>query len=170
MRQGGCGAVNAEAVFTAWRRRPRHGIEGSLSLRTLLDAVRVDDRHARGGLGEKPSRRVAIAVDLRRPHPMETTRTASSDSGAHVPPALHDRMTKPLIILYVRENCEHCEEALALLSRLNLSPRVIDVTDDETISQRYGTCVPVVLIDGRVRFRGKVSEVLLRRILRKHLS
>jgi len=44
--------------------------------------------------------------------------------------------------------------------------KLIDVDTDETLRQRYDQCVPVVVIDGRERFRGKVDPRLLRRILR----
>ena len=34
-------------------------------------------------------------------------------------------------------------------------------------SARYDQCVPVVEIDGQERFRGRVNEVLLRRLLQR---
>ena len=37
---------------------------------------------------------------------------------------------------------------------------------DEELRNRFDTCVPVVEIDGRIRFRGRVDPRLLRRILR----
>jgi glutaredoxin len=78
-------------------------------------------------------------------------------------------MTPPSITVYIREGCPHCSEAQVLFSRLGLSPQIVDVADDESIARRYGSCVPIVVVDGRVRFRGRVSEVLLRRLLRNHL-
>mgnify|MGYP002626166057 CR=1 FL=1 len=42
----------------------------------------------------------------------------------------------------------------------------IDVDADPALRERYNECVPVVHIDGRERFRGKINEVLLRRLLR----
>ena len=40
-----------------------------------------------------------------------------------------------------------------------------DVAESEDLTRDFGNCVPVVTIDGKVRFRGHVNEVLLQRIL-----
>jgi hypothetical protein len=41
----------------------------------------------------------------------------------------------------------------------------VDIDGDPQLQTRYNECVPVVVIDGRERFRGRVSEVLLQRLL-----
>jgi hypothetical protein len=51
------------------------------------------------------------------------------------------------------------------LSRYHLTFEVIDIDSDAQLRERYNECVPVVVIDGRERFRGRVDELLLRRIL-----
>ena len=43
---------------------------------------------------------------------------------------------------------------------------VVDVDADPALAKQYGECVPVVTIDGKVRFRGRVNAVLLERMLR----
>ncbi len=53
-----------------------------------------------------------------------------------------------------------------LLASLGLSPSVVDIDADPILRDRFDTCVPVVEIDGRVRFRGRVEPRLLRRIIR----
>ncbi len=68
--------------------------------------------------------------------------------------------------LYTRAGCHLCDAALAVLLRYGLRPDVIDIDHDSDLVARYGDCVPVVLIDGRLRFRGRVEERLLRRLLR----
>ena len=40
-----------------------------------------------------------------------------------------------------------------------------NVDESAGLVREFGSCVPVVAINGRVRFRGRVNEVLLRRIL-----
>ncbi len=40
-----------------------------------------------------------------------------------------------------------------------------DVDESEQLVCEFGNCVPVVAINGKVRFRGQVNEVLLRRLL-----
>ena len=69
------------------------------------------------------------------------------------------------VILYTRQGCHLCDDALGLLRRNGLSPRIIDIDSDPELVARYDTCVPVVVIDGKERFRGHVNEVLLRREL-----
>ena len=41
---------------------------------------------------------------------------------------------------------------------------LIDVEQDADLTDRYGSLIPVVVIDGKERFRGRVNRVLLRRI------
>jgi glutaredoxin len=67
--------------------------------------------------------------------------------------------------LYTRSGCHLCDEALAVLLRYGLTPRMVDIDADSTLQQRYNECVPVVEIDGKERFRGRVNEMLLARIL-----
>lgn len=70
------------------------------------------------------------------------------------------------VILYTRPGCHLCDEAKALLEQNGLHPKVIDIDGDAELLARYTQCIPVVVIDGRECFRGRVNEVLLRRILR----
>ena len=74
-------------------------------------------------------------------------------------------MTLHKAIIYTRSGCHLCKEAELLLVRHGLRPELIDIDADATLRERYNDCVPVVLIDGKERFRGTVNEVLLRRIL-----
>ena len=46
-------------------------------------------------------------------------------------------------------------------------PQLVDIDSDPRLVEHYDCCVPVVVIDGKVRFRGGVNEVLLRRLLRR---
>jgi len=70
------------------------------------------------------------------------------------------------VILYTRQGCHLCEDAKQLLERHGLEPVLIDIDSDPALTERYNECVPVVVIDGRERFRGRVNEVLLRRVIR----
>jgi glutaredoxin len=74
-------------------------------------------------------------------------------------------MTLHKAIIYTRSGCHLCEEAELLLVRHGLRPELIDIDADAALRECYNDCVPVVLIDGKERFRGTVNEVLLRRIL-----
>jgi hypothetical protein len=63
-----------------------------------------------------------------------------------------------------------CEDAWAALCaarrRFDFVLTAVDVDGDPALAARYGEQVPVVEIDGRVRFRGRVNRVLLERLLR----
>jgi glutaredoxin len=71
----------------------------------------------------------------------------------------------PHTILYTRQGCHLCEEAEAILVRHGLQPELVNIDADEQLRKRYNECVPVVTIAGKERFRGRINEVLLRRIL-----
>ena len=74
-------------------------------------------------------------------------------------------MKSPQVVVYTRQGCCLCDDALELLTRLGLSATLVDIDQDPELHTRFNTCVPVVEIDGKVRFRGRVNEVLLRRLL-----
>jgi glutaredoxin len=90
------------------------------------------------------------------------------------PPKLESRTTPPPatpnwrthVVLYSRHSCHLCDEAHNVLARFELNPIVVDIDADPKLQERFGDCVPVVEIDGRIRFRGRVHPVLLRRQLR----
>jgi glutaredoxin len=69
--------------------------------------------------------------------------------------------------LYTRVGCHLCEDAQALLARYGIQPQLVDIDADAALCERYGNCVPVVFLGGKERFRGRVNEVLLKRILAK---
>lgn len=69
------------------------------------------------------------------------------------------------VVLYSRSGCHLCDVAEELLHAQGIQPVVIDVDADPKLVERFTTCVPVVEIDGKIRFRGRVDAVLLRRII-----
>ena len=70
------------------------------------------------------------------------------------------------VTLYTRTGCHLCDEAREVLIRHGLQPDVIDVDSDEELTKKFDTCVPVVEINGTIRFRGRVDPVLLKRLIR----
>ncbi len=68
-------------------------------------------------------------------------------------------------ILYTRRGCHLCDDAREILIKHGLSPHSIDIDNDPELVSQFTDCVPVVFIDGHERFRGRVNEVLLRRLL-----
>jgi glutaredoxin len=74
------------------------------------------------------------------------------------------------VVMYTRRGCHLCERAWAQLEgarrRYGFALSQVDVDNEPELARRYGECVPVVTVNGRVRFRGVVNPVLLRRLLR----
>jgi glutaredoxin len=73
--------------------------------------------------------------------------------------------------MYTRAGCHLCDEARAQLENAQkehgFALELVDVDSDPELREAHGDCVPVVLVDGKVRFRGRVNPVLLRRLLRR---
>jgi glutaredoxin len=70
------------------------------------------------------------------------------------------------VILYTRVGCHLCEDAKRILEQFGLTPTEVDIDRDPDLVARYHIVIPVVVIDGVERFRGRVDPVLLRRLLR----
>ena len=72
------------------------------------------------------------------------------------------------LVVYSRDDCHLCDDAKAVLtSYLEYLPEIesVEIDADPELKSRYDTEVPVVEIDGQVRFRGRVDEILLRRLI-----
>ncbi len=70
-------------------------------------------------------------------------------------------------ILYTRVGCHLCDEAKEVLIRHGLTVGEVDIDKDPQLVEQFGLCVPVVEIDGQIRFRGRVEERLLKRLIRR---
>lgn len=74
------------------------------------------------------------------------------------------------VVIYTRAGCHLCDDAKHLLEqysgRFHLAVTEIDIDRDPALKAQFDECVPVVEINGKVRFRGTVNEVLLRRQLK----
>lgn len=72
------------------------------------------------------------------------------------------------LVLYTRAGCHLCDEAAELIqgySRWLPPMMMVDIDSDPNLVQQFGKCVPVIALDGKVRFRGKVNPTLLRRLI-----
>jgi len=71
--------------------------------------------------------------------------------------------------LFTRQACHLCDDAEAVLrqaqQRYGFDLETKDVDAKPEWVEQYGDCVPVVLVNGKVRFRGKVNGVLLQKIV-----
>jgi len=91
-------------------------------------------------------------------------------------PSLLARLVRPrpkvdhlTFTVYSRKECCCCHSAVAVLEGYRRNHRfaveVVDVDSDPDLAARYGTTVPVVALNGKVRFKGVVNPVLLERLL-----
>ncbi len=80
---------------------------------------------------------------------------------------------KPLqhwqVVMYTRQGCHLCDVAWSRLQlaqkRYGFALSQVDVDTDTQLQEQHGLHVPVVEIDGKVRFRGRIDEVLFRRLI-----
>lgn len=73
------------------------------------------------------------------------------------------------VTVYSREQCCCCHKAIDLLEdyrrRHGFSIQTVDVDTDPALVEAHGLSVPVVEINGKVRFRGVVNPTLLDRLI-----
>ncbi len=73
------------------------------------------------------------------------------------------------VVLYTRRNCPLCDEAHAFLhdeQRHGLFRLLRRDVDDSTVTRlQFGDDVPVVVVNGQVRFRGRINPILWRRLI-----
>ncbi len=73
------------------------------------------------------------------------------------------------VVMFTRKSCHLCAEAWQLLERAQrrhgFALEAQDIAESPELVREHGEWVPVVAINGQVRFRGRVNEVLLRRML-----
>jgi hypothetical protein len=88
-----------------------------------------------------------------------------------IPDRLTEREGRPLFRscrLLTRRECKLCDEALQTLLQFQHALPTIDVVnidDDPQLVRQFGESIPVIEIDGRVRFRGRVDWRLLQRMI-----
>jgi glutaredoxin len=73
------------------------------------------------------------------------------------------------VTVYTRAQCCCCHKALELLKeyqgRHGFTLNTVDIDADPVLAERYNTEVPVVVVEGKVRFKGVVNRVLFERLL-----
>jgi glutaredoxin len=71
--------------------------------------------------------------------------------------------------VYSRAACGCCEKAMKLLKeaqrRFGFNIDEVDIDHDPDLVAKYNAEVPVVMVNGKVRFRGVVNPALLERLL-----
>ena len=71
--------------------------------------------------------------------------------------------------VYTRAQCCCCHKAIDILKdaqwRHGFTIDEVDIDTDPELVAKYNTEVPVVAVNGKVRFRGVVNPILLERLL-----
>jgi glutaredoxin len=71
--------------------------------------------------------------------------------------------------VYSRAQCGCCTKALTLLKeaqrRFGFAVEEVDIDNDPELAAKFNTEVPVIAVNGKVRFRGVVNPALLERLL-----
>jgi hypothetical protein len=70
--------------------------------------------------------------------------------------------------LLTRPGCSLCDEALVVLINFQSALpaiTIVDISNDPQLTRQFGESIPVVMLDGRVRFRGAVNPMLMQRIV-----
>jgi glutaredoxin len=62
------------------------------------------------------------------------------------------------VVLVTRQGCHLCDQALAVLTELGVSPDLADVDADDELHRLYDFRVPVVLVDDQVVGEGRVTR------------
>jgi hypothetical protein len=69
---------------------------------------------------------------------------------------------------FSRVNCPLCDEAMDLLEEYSCwMPEIefVNIADNPLLEEQHGESIPVVEIDGQIRFRGRIDRVLLQRLI-----
>ena len=74
------------------------------------------------------------------------------------------------VVMYTRPGCHRCDAAWERLEaarrRYGFALEAQEVDADPKLVAEYGNCVPVVTVNGKVRFRGALNPALLERLLK----
>ena len=70
--------------------------------------------------------------------------------------------------LLTQPGCDLCNDAMQVLLGFQSNlPTIttVDISNDPQLTRQFGESIPVVILDGRVRFRGAVDPLLMQRMV-----
>jgi len=74
------------------------------------------------------------------------------------------------LALYSRPGCHLCDDMKAVIARVArsvpLTLEEIDISGDADLEARYGVDIPVLMIEGRLAAKHRITEADLERLLR----
>ena len=75
------------------------------------------------------------------------------------------------VTILTKSECHLCHVVVTMASRVQadvpFTLRQVDISNDTDLLARYGTRIPVVLIDGREALEGRITEGSMRSALKK---
>jgi glutaredoxin len=78
---------------------------------------------------------------------------------------------KARVIFYTKPGCHLCDEAKAEIRRADCQDRFtfeeVNIETDPELKRRYGWDIPVVLIDGTVAFKHRLTAEAFRQAVRQ---
>lgn len=69
------------------------------------------------------------------------------------------------VVVYTSTGCQCSAEAIQSLRENGIEPLIVDIESDQEVRQEFGAGTPIVKVDGRVRFFGRMEPLLLRRLI-----
>jgi glutaredoxin len=80
-------------------------------------------------------------------------------------------MNRPHVTFYTKPGCHLCEEALGEIARAGCAGEFtfekVNILSDPELQRRYGTEIPVVLIDGTHVFKYRLTAEEFKRAIKK---
>ena len=72
-------------------------------------------------------------------------------------------MPRSRAVVYSADGCHLCEPAIEVVRRVfGEDVEVVDITADQELERRYRETIPVIFVDGAMRFCFEVDEAELR--------
>ena len=75
------------------------------------------------------------------------------------------------LALYSRPGCHLCDDMKAVIARvarsIPLTLEEIDISGDAGLEGRYGLEIPVLMVDGKMAAKHRITEAELERVLRE---
>lgn len=97
---------------------------------------------------------------------MRLLKSAPSENRRWEPQVPGRRFDK--VVIYTREECHLCHQAKdVLFAHRQWLPEIeeVDINTSQELTEKFGEQIPVVEINGQIRFRGQVNPILLRRLI-----
>jgi glutaredoxin len=76
---------------------------------------------------------------------------------------------RALVVMYTRQGCCLCDDAWQMLQEMSrifpLDLQAVDIDGDAVLIERMNDRVPVIFVNGKERFWGRINRALLERLL-----